>query len=554
MLPAKTLIRPNWTPAYTDGPTSRGGKQRSSPAGGGTRASSNYQQHQQMAVRPNFAEPPVDYPSFMGAASRKRKWELAAEKGLIPPLGHTQGPAAQPPPNPYGAYKGGMPPYGGKGYGESYDGGGKGYDGGAKGYGESYDGGGKGCDGGGKGYGGGGASRPPAARVPAVAVPQATRGKGLAAKEEPDAAEAWGSSVRGRNGGGGTPNGASVASVAEAAKDAVKWITLPGDGHFVQMGMPELAPTVFHHPGIQTLLSSGQHILADLGMETAEAIMLTHDADWVVYPEVGEAIKAAGGQEQPYCIAECSAKAIWAVGAGSKWKSREQAARLAMCIALAANIEDFEAIAKAQPEFTAFCEALGISTGTQLPGGGMLPPAPLGVKAQASGVKIEQHSGLEMPGDALFWITLGSDEAVQPPLDNLLLESVVLRNDGTTRSDLYYKADAAIALVIGELASEVQYFDDPNWDQFPQVGQHTKRVTGKEECLTLAVCQAAGVWAVGAGRKGKNRMTAAKVAMAASLALQTNDMGQDMDYTELPALKELVEEARAAKTILNGER
>merc|ERR1719188_980862 len=130
--------------------------------------------------------------------------------------------------------------------------------------------------------------------------------------------------------------------------------------------MPELGPAVFVHPAIQTLLSSSSNILTDLGIGADEEVTLTDDPDWTIYPEVGEAIKASGGEESSFCIAECHTRAIWAVGAANGWKKREQCARLAMCVALAANAEDFDKVARAQPEFTRFCEAVGIQTGADL--------------------------------------------------------------------------------------------------------------------------------------------------------------------------------------------
>ena len=55
---------------------------------------------------------------------------------------------------------------------------------------------------------------------------------------------------------------------------------------------------------------------------------------------------------------------------GNDEKTSEQAAMLALCVALAANVEDFsnviEQVDQQQPEFTMFCEKSGIATDTNL--------------------------------------------------------------------------------------------------------------------------------------------------------------------------------------------
>merc|ERR1711972_65638 len=76
--------------------------------------------------------------------------------------------------------------------------------------------------------------------------------------------------------------------------------------------------------------------------------------------------KNAEGEDHPICVAICPSQQKWAVGAAGNWKKREQAARLALCVALAANVEDFSVLARSQPEFTRFCEASGIATDTAI--------------------------------------------------------------------------------------------------------------------------------------------------------------------------------------------
>lgn len=328
----------------------------------------------------------------------------------------------------------------------------------------------------------------------------------------------------------------------------------------MQMGMPELGPAVCHRAEIQPLMSDSANILASLGVEAGEAVTLTDDPDWTIYPEVGDAIKQAGGEENSYCIAECPDRAIWAVGAAAGWKRREQCARLAMALALAANAEDCTSLGSSHPDFVRFCEAAGIHTGVEMEelppepvtkaarrqkaGATSKPPAEAAAWAAPAAVSSGDTGGSK---DPVFWISV-DEGSCAAPLDELPTEGFVLPNDGTSRKGLHGRGDALVASVLGELAGDVTYHDDPNWAEFPSIGTQVKaQMNNEEKCMTIAACPSAGCWAVGVGMKGKNRFSAAKVAIATAVALQKSDMGEDVDCSEFPALQDLIDEARVAR-------
>lgn len=336
-----------------------------------------------------------------------------------------------------------------------------------------------------------------------------------------------------------------------------KWIQVGEDSPLVlEQSLPQLAPAIIHAPEIQTLLSSAGNLLWDIAGETAGEIELTHDADWTLFPDVGEAMKAAGGEVQPLCIAVCASQGKWAIGAGGQWKKREQAARLALCIALAANIDDFGALAASQPEFTMFCESSGIATDTNLAHHAHAEPefraeSPLAAKKQKvtstameSPKAVAMVDGAKLPRETPIWICV--EEQLPDALESMTPEALAVCTDGVHRKGLYTAADRALAVLLEDPAA-VEYMDDYNWETFGAVGSALMKIASEQECMCVAVCPAKELWAVGVGMKGKSRLASAKLAMATSLAIRAADEGEEVDLSECPSIIEFVEEARAAR-------
>jgi len=577
------------TPQPPTGPPPRGGM---APARGGPsrvgQASSIYQRAPEM-------EEPVEaaVPSFMGAASRKRKWEIAAERGLVPPIGHSQSGPGFVAPTP-GYFGGGGPGPGPAVAGRAAPSQKKGLaaQGGGKGNGKTSAG--KGAAGqpwvpASRAAGGGKAAQPPRGPPPGkVAKPAYVEEEEDTGIEEEFDLDVGGAITPPRPSRGGAkrqqlpapaPKKARAAAPRAAAQatpraevpagevGGVKWLTISAESAFVQAGLPDLAPAVWQDPGLQDLLSSAQHILAALDVDIS-TVTFSHDTEWKDHPDIGEAIKATGGEELCFCVVECPEMAMWAVGVANSWKKREQAARLALCVAVAANLSDFEKLAAEQPEFTAFCESVGVSTGSNLP---PFSPAVSAVatadddaapvKSRAKGPSADGGGrGLaqatpaaEAPlaaghRDRPFWINLlAGEEAIPDALESMAPEAVVLTTLGTGRKGLYGKAEAALAALVEDPAADIVYHDDPNWELFPTVGNAVKAITGTEECQTVAVCVSLNVWAVGVGMKGKNRFMAAKAALATAIALQNVETGTEVNYEEFSSLQEVVEEAAEAR-------
>eukprot|EP00930_Biecheleria_cincta_P048738 TRINITY_DN34003_c0_g1_i1.p1 TRINITY_DN34003_c0_g1~~TRINITY_DN34003_c0_g1_i1.p1 ORF type:complete len:574 (+),score=146.10 TRINITY_DN34003_c0_g1_i1:56-1723(+) len=392
----------------------------------------------------------------------------------------------------------------------------------------------------------------------------------------------------------------------------------------LEEGFPPMAPVINHAAEIQPLLSEATHILYNLGTDAGNDVELNHDPEWSDYPQIGEALAALGHEEVALCVAICRSKSIWAVGLASNQKKRVQAARLALCIALAANAESLHEVRQRHPDFMQFCAMAGVSVEDSGE-----PPAPVETEwgrsqkkkrnkpkkqwqaqdedadeaafgeneldpaaaaeaeaaaLEAEAAELEMQAGLfgeenqenqdynswppakkakkakvtaaaapqepqgpAMQRDTALWMSPLEDIPAQ--LQALNPEGLVLANDGTGgRKALYSNPDGALAAVLGDLVTEVEVEDDPNWDKFPGIGTALKQLSEKEECFTVAFNQTRSLWVVGVGMKGKNRHAAAKVAIAALIAVQKSEIGEDLpDLSELPVFADFVEEVRSSR-------
>jgi len=141
----------------------------------------------------------------------------------------------------------------------------------------------------------------------------------------------------------------------------VAWLRLAPECPLVQEGYPDIAPALLHDASIQDLMSSANNILWDLAPDSSSDVILTHDPEWTDFPEVGEALRVAGYEEVSLCIATCATQGKWAVGLCNRQKHRTQAARLALCVALAANADNLAEVCSKHPGFAELCATAEIN-------------------------------------------------------------------------------------------------------------------------------------------------------------------------------------------------
>lgn len=165
-------------------------------------------------------------------------------------------------------------------------------------------------------------------------------------------------------------------------------LRLPPDMQFLlERGLPnEVWALLVAQQGLPTELSSNaSHLLLELLENDEEAmrqIDYVHDADWEHFPEIGQAVKAAGGEEFGLCLAILAD--VWAVAVASKKKARETAARTAVCLALLTEADDatFGRLKSKWPAFAAVVEDAGVvhAGASAPPGGDEECPEPPGLR------------------------------------------------------------------------------------------------------------------------------------------------------------------------------
>merc|ERR1712217_331410 len=109
----------------------------------------------------------------------------------------------------------------------------------------------------------------------------------------------------------------------------------------------------------QSIFSESHEILsAFFDTDMREGVQFIHDADGSYCPEIHEAWRAAGQDENCPTVALCPAVGQWAVGFGGK-KNAERAAKLALSLTMAAvsEPEKVKRVTGLYPAFGALCLA-----------------------------------------------------------------------------------------------------------------------------------------------------------------------------------------------------
>lgn len=141
-------------------------------------------------------------------------------------------------------------------------------------------------------------------------------------------------------------------------------INVEATNKFVAAGLSSEVPCVEHSKQQKEFFSNSHSILGELIEDASTEVVFEDDPEWKIMPEIGEAIKAAGAEDNCFCVAKSDSHGVWAVGQGSGWKGRESAARLALSITLATATGRLDELAQKYPEF-----------GQILATGGLVQPA-----------------------------------------------------------------------------------------------------------------------------------------------------------------------------------
>lgn len=365
-----------------------------------------------------------------------------------------------------------------------------------------------------------------------------------------------------------SPSGAS-APASNGGLPQFLWISLDPTASLCQEGLPSEGLCVYHDKYTADLFRSGQFVLSEVVAEVNNEVIITHDPDWDQMPEIAEAIKKGGGEDNCYAVATLPSHGIWAVGLAGGWKPRESACKLALSVALVASSGEIERFAKSYPDFVAFCQAAGT------PGAVGLEPAPKKAKvepslppakgggtfssprswdgqpaagaiptAKGNGKKGNPFAGKKsfgkpLPRDAPIWVQLPQDQLAPEVLQEFGNDAVAVATD-RPHFQLYQSIDAVLKDLVASPEEDITFIDDPNWDQFPEVGQALKPHSQVEEPIQLSTCSNLGCWGVGVGRTPDARRATAKVAVAAMIALKAAEVGEVPDLSSHPDFAEFV--------------
>uniref|UniRef100_A0A7S4QSC1 Uncharacterized protein n=1 Tax=Alexandrium monilatum TaxID=311494 RepID=A0A7S4QSC1_9DINO len=367
-----------------------------------------------------------------------------------------------------------------------------------------------------------------------------------------------------------------AAPTGEESPPSVTWLNVDTNSKLREAGFPTDGPAVSHEKAYAEAFKSAHHVLTELvGGDVAAAVQFTHDPDWVEFPEVGKAMKEAGAEENCFCVATYPAGGKWAVGIANGWKGRESASKLSLCLALANDEESFSNLCKQYPDFGRYLAIAGLVPNSEPKKKRKVEPKPKLAVAppqaavssseglMANGVGFAFGAGVvkagttrgSPPTDTPLLVQLPSSKALKEPLSDLPREGLVVGSHGECRQDLYDSAEKVLSNLLGDPEADVHIFDDPNWEQFPEVAEALyggnkdpafKGPRSIEEQLMVAVCTPAGLWAAGFGAKYKSREQAAKVALAATLVMRSSDAGEVPDLSGIPPFEEFMKEVMKA--------
>jgi len=124
----------------------------------------------------------------------------------------------------------------------------------------------------------------------------------------------------------------ALALESESGVPVVTWLSFGANSHFVQAGFDGDGPAILHNKR-DSIFNKGQDIL-DQVVRDKSTIQVEHDEKWTKFPGMGEAFKRETGEENCFAVATCTEHGKWAVGFHYGWQGREQAAKLALAVAI----------------------------------------------------------------------------------------------------------------------------------------------------------------------------------------------------------------------------
>jgi len=287
----------------------------------------------------------------------------------------------------------------------------------------------------------------------------------------------------------------------------VHWLSAPEHSPLLAQGLPQDAPAVVYVKG-DTIFSSSTHILSDIVGNIAAEVQIIHDADWEQYPEIGEVVKAAVGEENCFAVAICASRATWGIGVANGWKGRESAAKLALSLAFASQDPGAMGIpCKNNPDFATLCRKQGFPVA---PGRGN------GV-AFAAGGSVGGGGAAGMATEDIppvHFITVPGDSKVKEA--GLPAEAPAIFFT-KSQKEYFSNAHSILQEFVEDVKEEVAFEDDADGGVFPEIHAAVSAAGAEQSGLCVASNAEQGVWGVGLAHGHDGRMRAAKLALGLAM-------------------------------------
>jgi hypothetical protein len=292
----------------------------------------------------------------------------------------------------------------------------------------------------------------------------------------------------------------------------IHWINLTEESSLTAEGLPAEAPVLAYEKGVGVFQSTS-YIVYDLLGDDTDKLEMVHDPEWTQFPEVGMAMKEANLEEN--CMAVAKADGRWAVGMGGNWKQRENAAKLALCVALACDSPKLDSILRNHSEFAQMLEKAGLAEAP--------PPSAAPARGKKSKAKDpEEEAAPTNPVPVVHIVTLTEESTITA--EGLPGEAPALCHDKASYA--FSEAHNCLSELVGDIQSEVVFTHDADGDKFPEVAEAIRESTGATWCFCVATCATAGKWGLGLAGGWKAREVAAKLALAVAICAEG---GENLD-------------------------
>lgn len=163
------------------------------------------------------------------------------------------------------------------------------------------------------------------------------------------------------------------SSIKNTPLPTIVGISVAATSKLVVQGYPTDVAAMEYSKDI-AIFSDAHHILQDFFTAAVnDVVAFDHDPECNVYPEVFQAWKAAGQEDNTPTVATCPSLGQWAVGFGGKTNANRAAKlSLALTVAAVSDPQKLKSVVSHYPQFGQLCQIAGI----EVPGGVPMPPPP----------------------------------------------------------------------------------------------------------------------------------------------------------------------------------